>query len=242
MDRWEDQVDFVRGMSAAAAKILWILLISGRSLDGRELEFACNLSDKPIKQGLAWLEFKGLIQNNGKFNGWSLTAAAKQLPLPHLQLENESRNASHDRKYSDHELTSSSSIQINNTNLAVNTGEEEEKKESRKYSDFLQKPENKPLRQAQDKQLRQCLVAAGIGRRSKKLGELLELDLDLKYVNAHIAARKIMLANGEKYPPGWLINKLIDGDAVPIVTQKSCPKCGMTHYWSERHKQCMKCR
>lgn len=79
---WEEQVDFVRGMSPAAAKILWILLLSGRSLTGKDLMFVCGMSDKTIQHGLAWLEFKGLVQNNGKFNGWSLTAAVRQLPLP----------------------------------------------------------------------------------------------------------------------------------------------------------------
>lgn len=216
---WEDQVDFVRSMSPAAAKILWILLFSGRSLTGKDLMFTCDMSDKTIQQGLAWLEFKGLIQNNGKFNGWSLTAAVRQLPLPYAALPGEgegstallggeSRKISDDRKNSGFLPLSSSSIQTKK-DLAGNEGEEEEEtpQESRKISDFLPDPEKEALRQ--------CLVAAGIGKRSKKLDEILELDLAPNFVHGHIAAREAKLANGEKYPISWLITKLLDGDPVP---------------------------
>lgn len=220
---WEEQVDFVRSMSPAAAKIMWILLLSGRSLTGKELEFACDLSDKPIKKGLAWLEFKGLVQNNGKFNGWSLTAAATQLALPGICQLGESRRKSdflqlesrrisdhqpESRRFSDHGAPPSSS---SSSKLIDQEEEEERKGESRRKSDFRSGPEKEKLRH--------CLVSAGIGPRSKKLKELLALELALDFVRAHIAAREALLASGEKYPISWLITKLLDGDPVPKPKQ-----------------------
>jgi len=217
IDTWEEKVDFVRSMSPAAAKILWILLLGGRSLTGKELMFACDMSDKTIQQGLIWLEFKGLIQNNGKFNGWSLTAAVRQLPLPFTALPGEgagstallggeSRKISDDRKNSGFLPPSSSSSIQTNTDLAGNEGEEEAI-ESRKFSDFVPDP-------VKD-ELRHCLAAAGIGRRSQKLDEILDLELEPDFIRGHIAAREAALANGERFPVSWLITKLLDGDPVP---------------------------
>lgn len=219
---WEEQVDFVRSMSPAAAKILWILLLSGRSLTGKDLIFTCDMSDKTIQQGLTWLEFKGLVQNNGKFNGWSLTAAVRQLPLPFAALPGEGEAVAlpdgESRKFSDHHgesrkfsgfLPSSSSSIHTNTDLAGNEGEEEERSsgQSRKNSGF-------PPRTAKAR-IRKCLIDAGIGSRSQKLQEILDLDLELDFVKGHVTAREAALESGEEYPVNWLITKLLDGDPVP---------------------------
>jgi hypothetical protein len=241
---WEEQVDFVRSMSPAAAKILWILLLSGRSLTGKDLMFTCDMSDKTILQGLTWLEFKGLIQNNGKFNGWSLTAAVRQLPLPFAALpgegagsvallDGESRKISDDRENSGFLPLSSSSSSQTYSELAGNEGEEEESRESRKISDFLPNP-------VKD-ELRHCLVAAGIGKRSKKLDEILDLNLDPDFVRGHIAAREATLANEEKYPVNWLITKLLDGDPVPDVKLARCPECDSVQLWSLEGQFCYRC-
>jgi hypothetical protein len=232
---WEEQVDFVRGMSPAAAKILWILLLSGRSLTNKDLIFTCDMSDKTIQHGLEWLEFKGLVQNNGKFNGWSLTAAVRQLPLPFAALPGEGEAvASLDgecRKISGFLSSSSSSLQTLK-DLAGNEGEEEPR-ESRKISGF-------PPRTTRA-QIRQCLIDAGVGGRSQKLHEILNLDLDLDFVKSHIAARKTKLDNGDEYPVNWLITKLLDGDPVPVVRLTACPDCGSPHFWSAKEQICLRC-
>lgn len=240
---WEDQVDFVRSMSPAAAKILWILLLSGRSLTGKDLMFTCDMSDKTIQHGLTWLEFKGLVQNNGKFNGWSLTAAVRQLPLPFAALpgegeavallDGESRRISDDRKISGFLPPSSSSFTLSTIqDLAGNEGEEEPQ-ESRRISDF-------PTRTSRS-QIRQCLIDAGVGGRSQKLKEILDLGLELDFVKGHIAAREAKLADGEEYPVNWLITKLLDGDPVPVVVRRTCPECGSANFWRTKEQLCLRC-
>lgn len=79
---YEEQVDLVRNLKGAAASIILILALSGRSLTGDELCVATGYSDKPVKQALAWLEPRGFVQNNGRQHGWSLGSAVAQLPLP----------------------------------------------------------------------------------------------------------------------------------------------------------------
>lgn len=233
---WEEQVDFVRSMSPAAAKILWILLLSGRCLTNKDLIFTCDMSDKTIQHGLEWLEFKGLVQNNGKFNGWSLTAAVRQLPLPFAALPGEGEAvASLDgecRKISGFLSSSSSSLQTLK-DLAGNEGEEEAPRENRKISGF-------PTRTTRA-QIRQALIDAGVGGRSQKLTEILDLDLELDFVQGHIAARAVKLANGEEYPVNWLITKLLDGDPVPVVKLTACPSCGSPHFWLAKDQICLRC-
>jgi predicted transcriptional regulator len=205
---WEQQVNFMRGMPPAAAKIIIILMLSGQSLTNQKLMFACDMSDKTIRNGLAWLEFNGLVQNNGKYDGWSLTAAVRQLTL-NLQFDDEvSRKFSDlvgvNRKFSDLLPSSSSS-----KDLIILDQEEEERRSDTEI------PISTGLDSNDDDDIRQMLVQAGIGRRSGKLREILDAKLDPDFVQAHIEARKQLLDAGEKYPVGWLITKLLDGDPIP---------------------------
>lgn len=77
-----EQQDFVRNIKGAAASILWILVLSGRTLTNRELQRATRYSDKPVTDALVWLEEREIVQYHGHYNGWSLAAGIKQLPLP----------------------------------------------------------------------------------------------------------------------------------------------------------------
>lgn len=79
---FEEQVDLVRNLKGAAASILWILLLSGRSLTNKELQQATKYSDKSVKDGLDWLEPRGFVQFNGRANGYSLGITMRQLPIP----------------------------------------------------------------------------------------------------------------------------------------------------------------
>jgi len=105
MQSFEEQVDLVRNWKGAAASIMWILLLTARSLTGKELARATGYSDKPVTDALAWLEPRGWVQNNGRQHGWSL--AAGQLHLPGItshsipEVVGGDRNNSDDRKLSD---------------------------------------------------------------------------------------------------------------------------------------------
>ncbi len=145
-------------------------------------------------------------------------------------LDRESRKISDDRKNSGFLPLSSSSY------LHTNNGLRRRRRRKRrkwKFSDFLADPAKE--------ELRQCLVAAGIGKRSKKLDEILDLDLDPDFVKGHIAAREAALANQKRYPVSWLITKLLDGDPVPVVKLAACPDCGSTQLWSAKEQICLRC-
>lgn len=218
-ETWPEQIRFIRSIKGAAASILWVLILSGRACTNEDLQLATNYSDKPIKDGLSLLEAEGLVQYNGKFNGWSLAGGFYQLPLPFHQLvagvalldiradENESAALPvavgadlnrDDRNISDL-LSSSSSYREEEK---IDREEEEEKKadETRKNSE-----------------IRGLLVGAGVAPRSSTLPKLLEMGLDVDYVRAHVEYRRAALEQGEEYPVNWLINKLRCGDAAPVV-------------------------
>ena len=210
MNTWPEQVRFIRSLKGAAASILWVLMLSGRACTAKELELATNYSDKPVSDGLALLETEGIVQYNGKFNGWSLGPGFYQLPLPFHQLTNgaalldaggnggEGVIGLEDRNNSDLLLSSSSSYTDQDSSNSQE--EEEEARDSRNYSEVLG-----------------LLVAAGVAPRSPALLNLMKLGLDPVYVRAHVEHRQMILERGNPYPPGWLINKLRCGDPAPVV-------------------------
>lgn len=93
--------------------------------------------------------------------------------------------------------------------------EKREQEEERKTREEIQKN----LDQAE---IRRLLIQAGIGSRSSKLDEILALDLDLAYVQAHVAA---VTEAGE--PVSFLITRLLDGDPVlPAAPVDGCERHG----------------
>lgn len=80
---WTQQQDFMRSMPAVAAKILIMMLWANRSLTNQEWCQAVDATDKTVKASLDWLAERGLAQDNGRLEGWSLP---NQLPLPFKQL------------------------------------------------------------------------------------------------------------------------------------------------------------
>lgn len=233
---WEQQVDFIRAMPAAASKILWALFLSGRSLTGKELQYACDMSEKTIDKGLAWLEPRHLIQNNGKFNGWSLTAVACQLPLPSAQLSAGHQNAlpaSHgaDAAQNGHGESSGNG---NGGNLGgenrkiygfpsssssysyVFKEEKEEKEEAGQNRKIYGFPGGSDLSPEQTA-VRRMLIGAGVGANSQKMRELVALDCEPDFVADHIHAWKV-----RREPVSWLITRLLAGEAPPVCKCHDC--------------------
>lgn len=83
MNWTQKQEDFMRSMPDLAAKILLWLLWTGGAYTGKELAMATNAAPNSVTAAMAWLDKRGLTQNNGRLNGWSLSP---QLPLPFKQL------------------------------------------------------------------------------------------------------------------------------------------------------------
>lgn len=80
MNARQTREDFVRNCKGAAASIILLLLCSdGASLTQEELQAGTNYSDKPVKDALAYLEPRGVVQYNGHYHGWSLATGARQL-------------------------------------------------------------------------------------------------------------------------------------------------------------------
>jgi hypothetical protein len=57
------------------------LMVTGVSMLNKDLMMWTGYSDKPISEGLALLEALGVVQFNGRGNGWSLGGGFKQMSL-----------------------------------------------------------------------------------------------------------------------------------------------------------------
>lgn len=244
-----EQVSFLHSMKGAPASIIIALALTGVSLTNEDLQLVTGYSDKPISKGLALLELHGLAQHNGRRYGWSLPQGI-QLPLfpsallgkghdrsAPLGSGNEGllkdRNISEDRNISDlssenfrspvTRARSSSSSLI--PHQSKEKEEERKKRKDRKFSELRAAGDNKAVFE--------WLLRAGVGKRSKKMRELLELELSEEHVAAFVLDREAAIASAQSkarggvdpqtvYPTGHLIRKLLDGDPVPPMRCEDC--------------------
>jgi hypothetical protein len=77
-------VDFVRNLRGAPASVLLILLLSGRSLTQKELEYATSFSDKPLKRAIAYLQRRGIVESCGSA-GWLMTTTFRHSLMGFLE-------------------------------------------------------------------------------------------------------------------------------------------------------------
>ena len=72
----------IGAMPSAAAKILWLLFLTQKTYQAKELEIVLNLSDKTITKGLRYLEREQLATYHGRTVGYHIGDGVRQLPLP----------------------------------------------------------------------------------------------------------------------------------------------------------------
>lgn len=77
-----DRVLLVRQLKGAPATILLLMMGIGRPTGRDELVLLTTYSEHTVQKALNQLEFLGLAQNHGRYNGWALTALAQQHFLP----------------------------------------------------------------------------------------------------------------------------------------------------------------
>lgn len=83
----QQQFQLIRTLRGAPATILILLMIRGASMTNLEICRWTGYSDKPVTTALITLQRLGLVQDNGRAHGWSLTSGARQLPLPLVALD-----------------------------------------------------------------------------------------------------------------------------------------------------------
>jgi hypothetical protein len=212
-----EQVSFLRGLKGAPASIVLALALTGCSMTGRDLQMVTGYSDKPISQGLALLELHGLVQFNGRAQGWSFRHEARLSLFPTALLGGKVGLAQStgrgDRSFSD--FTASSSAVVDDGDFGGSAEEAEVLEPGRSIA------------------VERWLTRAGVGRRSPKMRELLALDLDPGYVAAWVleyewyvaemARRPGERVNGRRqFSTGTLIRILLDGDAAPPERCEAC--------------------
>lgn len=234
------QIALLRNLKGAPISIIWALLMANmyappdsvRTLKNSELEMWTGYSDKPISNALDLLHAMGMVSQNSA-GGWYLTTAAYQLPLP-LWLP-DGRGRIQDTPISEASRRNSPTSYSSSSSRSIIQEEEEEKKEKPTRdgnSPPASRPPSRPVDNSVDnhkRTIKDLLLRAGVGEKSPKMKQLLAMNLDIKYVEAHVLERlyqaRLHEANPKQnpnYPVAWLINKLICADPSPAPR---CPTC-----------------
>lgn len=77
-----DILRLIHTIKGAPATILWLLVLRGAAMTNLEICRWTGYSDKPVTNALITLQHLGLVQDNGRAYGWSLSSGINQLPLP----------------------------------------------------------------------------------------------------------------------------------------------------------------
>lgn len=228
------QIALLRNLKGAPISIIWALLMANmytppdsvRTLKNSELEMWTGYSDKPISNALDLLHAMGIVSQNSA-GGWYPTTAAYQLPLP-LWLPN-GRGRIQDTPLSEASRRNSPTSSSSSSRSIIQ--EEEEKKEMRARAGNSP-PVPPPVDNSVDnhkRTIKDLLLRAGVGEKSPKMKQLLAMNLDVKYVEAHVLERlyqaRLHDANpiqNPDYPVAWLINKLVCGDPSPAPRCSTC--------------------
>lgn len=240
-----DIAALVRPLSPTAARILLVLFLgNGTSYTGMELANMLGKSQNTISTAIQELEFLGYAQHNGRQYGWSLPSQWRQLEFaennhgarvpnvpvvnpPALQGGDSAANLSPPVDNSPDPVDNL--IQKNldlggeiqkNLDFAPSSSLREERRKKKKEEN--EQPEIQENLEFND-EIRQLLVSAGVGSRSKKLHEILELGLDVEFVRSHI---HVWRWYGDE-PTSYLITRLIDGDDPPTC---GCDDCAPARY------------
>ena len=72
-----ENMTLVRSLQGAPASIMIALMVTGVSMLNKDLCLWTGYSGKPVSEGLVLLEVLGIVQDNGRVNGWSLCGGSK---------------------------------------------------------------------------------------------------------------------------------------------------------------------
>jgi len=212
-DDWREQIGFLRGLDGISAHILLALLVAGRRLTVDDLAMASGCDKRTVKRGLALLEALGLVEVDA--DGWALPAAVRE------RLTGAEEGGGGGARTV---RAPSSSSSVSNS---LNPVDEKKKKKDGANGAARANGATRANggQAAGGDEVAGLLQRAGIGRGSPKMRQLLGAGLDAGYVREHVTAREAVLARGDEYPVGWLINKLECGDPAPVCRCGRCEAC-----------------
>lgn len=221
----------VKPLSPTAARILLALMLGkGASFTGVELSRMLGKSQNTISTAVGELEYFGYAQNNGRNHGWSLPAKHLQLDLGSMAGENGSAWVSSrmvpaadlpalqgeepaENQYPEIQKNLEFQKNLDFVPSSSSSFKEKERKKERKENGTAEIQKNLDF----NPEVHRMLVEAGVGPRSKKLFEILDLDPKPDFVADHIHAWKV-----QREPVSWLITRLLAGEAPPVCKCHDC--------------------
>jgi len=235
--QFQEVEDFVRNIRGAGASILWVLLLSRRTLTKAELEQATNYSDAPIRKALHWLASREFVMHHGKNIGWSIN---RQHPLPFWSaiLDDPDNmdflpqnpelipNPKEDNPQKmDQVEDNPQKMGIIPAYSSIDSNRSDEDEENLPTTTLL---DQNPQKMDQANTVEYWLAQAGIIKKTYHWLEIMGMNLDVHYVKAHVL--DFLYANtpeGRKkrdkvYESGLLIFRLERGWNQPMMRCETC--------------------
>ena len=187
-------MDRTQFLATKGAHSVYLALIVNGPQTAAELVQFSQMDQRSVKRGLALLDDLGLLVE-GKDGRWTLSAASI---VPDDDTQDARTNDTRGARLS----SSSSSSSLYSRSIQLG-----EKKKNGTHTARSHSEQGEVYR---------LLLAAGVGSRSPKMRELLDLALAPEFVERHVIYRQRQLDRGEDVPVGHLIQRLQSGDPVPV--------------------------
>lgn len=197
-----DRRDFL-ATKGTPHSILLALIVEGPQT-AADLAVYVAMDERTVGKSLALLEGLGLVRMDG--SRWALLATVEPAGIA---------SAGHKHALRD-VATSANAVRVSlppsppPTTLKTAYRQKEREEEEEKSAKGA-KTQNRIYR---------LLLEAGVGPRSPKMRQLLEMGLSPDYVEAHVIHREELLERGVDYPVNHLIQALQCGDPVPAMPKE----------------------
>lgn len=189
--------------------VVLALAVFDEPLNHDGLTLATGLERRALNAAVEWLEAMGVVERVG--DGWTLSAAAAGLV--------KASGTASDAAAGDGSGTAGDTSS-GYTRGARNSLSSPPPKSRSILSKSQEEEEGHGRDARKDDQVRQLLIRAGVGRRSRKLAQLVAMDLDPAYVSAWIDHQQ-----QHSIPVNHLIQSLTEGDPVPVCNCGRCAAC-----------------
>ena len=215
MERFENPLLTVRALKGAPLSCLLALaLLGGGPVGEREIITGTGYSQNKVREGLEVLEAAGLVTRQGRYEGWSLTSGARQLPLTANFFED-----GESQKMTLPAVTTATAY-IVESQRSVKEQQQENAGESKNDSRASENDKNESQNDspAIEDFLNECGIMGRTARELARMEHITEA-----YVRAHVEKGR---ARGDSI--GLIITRMRDGDPAPggrVVVERHAAGC-----------------
>lgn len=243
-------------LKGAPGSLFLALVLYGEPSTTQQLQMASRYSTKTAREGLAKLEFLGLVDYDRSRHVWRLVPESRLLKHLRIVLCDPGRTGMEGialpaSSAFDSYATSGEYMptRVKNRDLGAEfpvqayatatTKEDPDPDQGISVVNSTERARAKkspsPSLSAEQQEVAHWLIRGGIGRNSPKMKQLLSMELDPEHVKAHVLEKLAWQEGLEEeerpFKTGLLIRKLEDGDEAPALRCETCLKRPNAQGW-----------